>query len=113
MSSELNNKGMESTAQETIKTIYHDVMTGSTEVGSRIKTIFDENSDQYLVIRDSEGRILVKLSLLGGVMLVAFSLFITRLRWLPLLAVGLSFVRVQMTLETDRSTTSHRSQTTR
>ena len=113
MSSESNNKGMDTTTQETIKTIYHDVLTSSTEVGTRIKSIFEENSDQYFVIRDAEGRILVKLSLLGGIMLAVFSLVITRLRWLPLLAVALSLVRVQMTLETDKGSAPRRSQTAR
>jgi len=86
MSSESNNKSVEATAQKTIETIYHEVVTGS----GRLKTLFEENSDQYLVVRDADGRILIKLSLLGGIVLAIFSLVITRLRWLPLLAVALA-----------------------
>ena len=89
------------TAQETLKTIYHDVVTGSAEVSGRLKTLLDDNRDQYLVIRDGEGRILIKVSLLGGLLLAAMSVLITRLRWMPLLAIVLSLVRLQMTIETE------------
>ncbi len=104
MSSESNNKGTQVTPQETIKTIYDEVMTSGAEVGGRLKTLFEENSDQYLVVRDGEGRVLIKLSLLGGIMLAVFSLVLNRLRWLPLLAIALSLVHMQMTLETDKDT---------
>src|SRR5579859_2740624 len=107
MSNDANTISGETTLQDTVKTVYRDIVNGGVEAGEQLVQLLNENRDHYFVLRDSDGRILIKVSLLGGLMLVVISLVISRMRWMPLLAVVLSLTHVELSIETDPETNRH------
>jgi hypothetical protein len=107
MDNEANTINHETTLQDAAKTVYHDVVTGGVEAGERLVQVINENRDHYLVLRDSDGRVLIQISLLGGLILFVISLVISRMRWMPLLALVLSLTHIELSIETDAVSNPH------
>jgi hypothetical protein len=91
--------------QETIKTIYETVKSDAEKARESFETIVERTDGQYLVIRDKDGNILIKVSLIGGIIAVAFGLFVTRLRWMPLMPLILAAVYMNLSVDIDRDNT--------
>ena len=100
-----NDHNQDSTPQETIKSIYNTVMSDAEKAREGFETIVERTDGQYLVIRDKDGNILIKVSLIGGIIAAAFALFVTRLRWMPLMPLILAAVYMNLSVDIDRENT--------
>ena len=95
--------GYDSTPAERLKSIYEMLRSDTTNVRAAIETILDKTDGQYLIVRDTDGRELIKVSFIGGLIVAAIALFITRLRWIPFMPLILVAIYMRLSFQIDRS----------
>jgi len=101
MLNQFDGSESEASAEVRLRSIYDMLIADASSAREVIQNVLDRTEGRYLVIRDTEGRILIRVSFIGGVIILALALFVTRLRWVPFIPLILMVVYMRLSFQMD------------